>query len=129
MTLPKKNRRKIVVADEEYFYIVSFRKSDRAVVQLADGTGAFLFVLPFAILRPKNLAAIIQSATARGWNTKNKQENQWVVFNENQNGQTCLEWLADDDFSVVTYNTRGILAADGSRELEASADSSTMESL
>lgn len=107
MTLPKKGRRSICVDAVEYFYIVSFRRSDRAVIQSADGNGSFIFVLPFAILGPKHIATIIQLARNRGWNSD--AENCWVVFDINDNDEVCLEWLANDDFRVVTYNTRGAL--------------------
>ena len=60
MTLPKKNRRKIVVEGDTYYYVVRFDRSERAVIQLANSAGALLFVLPFAILKPKHIVGIIK---------------------------------------------------------------------
>lgn len=109
MTLPTKGRRSIHVDDIDYCYFVTFRKSDRAVIQSAAGKGPFIFVLPFEILRPSHIATIIKDAVAKGWNSTANRADYWYVFNINAEGRTCLEWLHRDDFRILTYNTRGIL--------------------
>jgi hypothetical protein len=68
MAIPRKGRRLITVDSVMYHFLVAFERSERVVIQNANGLGSFLFVFPFAIMKPSHLSAAIRFALSRGWN-------------------------------------------------------------
>lgn len=111
MAMPRKGRRSVVVDATRYFYRITFG-SDRMVIQAADG-GAFIFVFPFAILTPVNVAAAIRFAISRGWAPGKKGADCWLAFDVDANGEPHFEYVPLDDFRVVTYSTMGKIDGSG----------------
>lgn len=109
MALPTKGRRKITVDGVEYHYIISFEHSERVVIQDASGNGAFLFVFPFAILKPAHVADAIRFGLSQGWLRGQSGADCWLAFDVDSNGKSLFEFIPNDDFRVVTYPTRGRL--------------------
>ena len=107
MTLPKKGRRSVTVDHVEYHYLIAFKRSQRAVIQHASGIGAFLFVFPFAIMQPSNVANAIQFAKSCAWNPTLRGEACWLVFDVDASGNSHFEHIPRDDFRVVTYSSKG----------------------
>jgi hypothetical protein len=107
MTLPKKERRTIEVDGVTYHYRIRLHKSERAVIQHSVGQGACLFVFPHSIMRPKHVADTIRFAIKRGWKPGKTGEDFWFAFDSNDDGETLLESIPNDDFRVATYNTMG----------------------
>lgn len=109
MTLPRKHRRSIEVDGTRYHYCIRFSRSERAVIQHANGEGACLFVFPHTTMKPKQIADAIRFGIDRGWNPGQPGSNVWVAFDLSSAGETMLEFIPDNDFRVVTYNTSGVI--------------------
>ena len=109
MTLPKKERRTIEVDGVTYHYRIRLHKSERAVIQQSNGQGACLFVFPHSTMRPKHVADTIRYAIQRGWKPGTTGSDFWFAFDSNQDDETLLEYIPNDDFRVATYNTMGEL--------------------
>jgi hypothetical protein len=108
MALPRKGRRAITVDSIEYHYMVTFQRSERAVIQLATGTGPCLFVFPFAILKPSHVADAIRFAITRGWSpAKDGEADCWLAFDVDAEDQSYFEHIPNDDFRVVSYPFKG----------------------
>jgi hypothetical protein len=107
MTLPRKGRRSITVDDVDYHYKIAFERSERAVIQNADGTGAFLFVFPFAIMKPANVADAIRFAISCEWTPERNGDACWLAFDADTDGRSHFEHIPNDDFRVVTYSSHG----------------------
>jgi hypothetical protein len=107
MAIPRKGRRSITVDSVMYHYLVAFERSERVVIQNANGLGSFLFVFPFAIMKPSHLSAAIRFALSRGWNVTESGHNCWLVFDVDAKDQSYFEHLPSDDFRVVTYSSKG----------------------
>lgn len=111
MTIPQKGRRSINVDSEVYHYAISFERSERAVIQMANGQGSFLFVFPFAIMKPSHVADAIRFGISNGWKPQQTGKNVWLVFDVDDDGRPHFELLQNDDFRVVTYSAKGKLPA------------------
>jgi hypothetical protein len=111
MTIPRKGRRSINVDAVDYHYAIPFERSERAMIQLATGQGSFLFVFPFAIMKPSHVADAIRFGLACGWNPNETGSSCWVVFDVDNEQHSHFEHLTNDDFRVVTYSTNGKLPA------------------
>ena len=109
MALPKKKRRTISVDGIEFHYLIRMDKSERAVIQHGNGTGATLFVFPHAIMTPKHVADAIRFAVQRGWTPGQSGQDIWLAFDADETGDSLLQYIPLDDFLVVSYNTMGEL--------------------
>jgi hypothetical protein len=109
MTLPRKGRRSITVDGRAYHYQIAIERSERVVVQSADGKGAFLFVLPFALVKPSHVANAIRFAFSRGWTPTQNGEACWLAFDVDAENCSHFEHILGDDFRVVTYSTKGLV--------------------
>jgi hypothetical protein len=109
MTIPRKLRRTIKVDGVNFHYSTSFaiERSERMVIQVADGAKTSLFIFPFAILKPSHIANAIRFAMARGWAPTQRSENVWLAFDVNAAGESQFELIPNNDFRVVTYPTQG----------------------
>ena len=111
MAIRRKGRRSITVDSVMYHYLVAFERSERVVIQSATGLGSFLFVFPFAIMKPSHLAAAIRFGLLRGWKLTESGHNCWLVFDVDDEDQSHFEHLSSDDFRVVTHSLKGKLPA------------------
>lgn len=109
MTLPKRGRRSIDVDGTVYHYVVAYHRSERAVIRRADNSGKSLFVFPFAILKPSNVADAIREARKHDWESRENTSDCWLVFDSDEEGNSHFEFLPLDDYRVVTYPTKGKL--------------------
>ena len=111
MAIPRKGRRSITVDSVMYHYLVDSERSERVVIQNANGLGPFLFVFPFAIMKPSHLAAAIRFGLSHGWKVAESGHDCWLVFDVDADDQSHFEHLPSDDFRVVTYSSKGKLPA------------------
>ncbi len=109
MAIPTKGRRTITVDGVEFHYKINFERSERAVIQDASGCGAFLFVFPFAIMKPVHVTDAIRFGLSKGWLHGQTGKDCWLAFNVDSDGKSLFEFIPNDDLRVVTYRTRGEL--------------------
>lgn len=109
MTMPGKGRRSITVNSLRYHYLIAFERSERVLIRSADGNGSFLFVFPFAIMKPSHIAAAIRYGISCGWMPTQKAHNCWLAFDVDANDVAHFEHIPLDDFRVVTYPSMGKL--------------------
>ena len=107
MALPRKGRRSITVDDARYHYKIALERSGRAVIQNADGDGAFLFVFPFAIMKPSHVADAVRFAITCGWTPTRSGTPCWLAFDADADDHSHFEHIPNDDFRVITYPTQG----------------------
>jgi hypothetical protein len=111
MAIPRKGRRSITVDSVIYHYLVAFERSERVVIQNANGLGSFLFVFPFAIMKPTHVGAAILYGLSRGWEVNGTGHDCWLVFDVDADDRLHFEHLPRDDFRVMTYSSKGKLPA------------------
>ena len=111
VTIPSKGRRSISVDDVDYYYMVAFERSDRAVVQRIDKVGKSLFVLPFSIMKPSHVADAIRFSKRFDSQEERNATDCWLVFDVDVKGNSHFEHVRNDDFRVVTHSTGGKLPA------------------
>lgn len=112
MSIPKRGRRSITVDGAKYHYMVHFERSERAVIQNAHACGAFLFVFPFAIMKPSHVADAIRYAISCGWVSSRKGEEYWLAFGVDADGGSHFEHIPNQDFRATSYRSKGRLPAD-----------------
>ena len=112
MTIPRKGRRSITVDADDYHYKIAFECSERAVIQLAGGSGPCLFVLPFSIMKPSHVADAIRFAVSCGWLSTHDANDCWLAFDADGDDHAHFEHIPNDDFRVVTYPTHGRIPED-----------------
>jgi hypothetical protein len=112
MAIPKRGRRTIAVDGVEYYYKVAFDRSERAVIQSAYGTGACLFVFPFAAMKPRHVADAVHFAMSCGWEPLQNGEAHWLAFDVDADDRSYFEHIPNDDFRVLTYPLRGRISED-----------------
>lgn len=111
MAIPRKGRRSITVDSVTFHYLIAVERSERVVIQSANRPSAFLFVFPFAIMKPSHVADAIRFALSRDWNPIQAGCNCWLVFDVDANDQSHFEYVPSADFRVVTYPSKGKLPA------------------
>jgi len=87
--------------------MVPVERSERIVVQHSDGIGAFLFVFPFAIMKPSHIVDAIRFATSCDWSPTRSGDACWLAFDTDAEGRSNFEHIPLHDFRVVTYPSRG----------------------
>ena len=111
MTIPKKGRRSISVKGADYHYKIAFERSERVIIQSAKGIGACIFVLPFAIMKPKHAADAIRFAKANGWMSDGGRDACWLAFDVDAQDRSYFEHIPNDDFRVLSYPSLGRIPA------------------
>lgn len=107
MSIPRKGRRSLTVDTVEYHYKIALERSERAVVQLADGSGPCLFVFPFAIMKPSHVADAVRFAISCGWTPTHGANDCWLAFDVDGEDHSLFEYIPNNDFRVVTFPTNG----------------------
>jgi len=107
MTLPRRDRRSITVDGVKYHYKIDMERSERAVIQNATGTGAFVFVFPFGIMKPSHVADAIRFATSCGRTPTPGGDACWLAFDADAEDRSHFEHIPGDDFRVVSYASKG----------------------
>ena len=100
MTLPKKNRRAIVVDSVQYHWTIGTRDDHRrgtATVQSSSGQGAKLIIDPVGLLTPRSIAEAIRFAISNGWNPLDAGPSHWLGFCEARDGSTHFVVRRADD--------------------------------
>ena len=97
MTMPGKGRRSITVNSLRYHYLIAFERSERVSIQSADGNSSFLFVFPFAIMKPSHIAAAIRYGISCGWTPTQKAHDCWLAFDVDANDVAHFEHIPLDD--------------------------------
>jgi hypothetical protein len=62
-------------------------------------------------MKPSHVADAIRFGIACGWSPQSSDNNCWLAFDVDGDERSQFEHVANDDFRVVTYPTKGKLPA------------------